>query len=64
MERCVHGRLALRTLVAVVVLLLASRFAFQMRDGGALVAESERPSATHFVADAFPTAESSVVGTR
>lgn len=59
MPHCPHRLAALRTLVVAVVVLVASQFAWQVRDGDAVV--SDTPTTGHFVADAFPIAEAGVV---
>ena len=61
MEACPNRPIVLRTLAVVLAVLVALGFAFQVRDGGALEGASTRVSTPHFIADAFPTAEASVV---
>lgn len=64
MQTCPNRFHTLRAVVAALAVLVALSFAFQVRDGGALDTGASRPSANHFVADAFPTAEASVVSGR
>ena len=65
MERCLHRPQARRALVMFLAALVMSSFAFQARDDGVLVHRPAGQSAAgHFVSDAFPTAEASVVGAR